>query len=60
MENETYKPIEIANVLASKGIKPRRWIVRLLNRLLHVDEINEGLALNYDKEGAECAQGIMD
>ena len=60
MDNEAYKPIDIANVLASKGIKPRRWIVRLLNRLLHVDEINEGLALNYDKEGADCAQGIMD
>ena len=60
MEKEAYKPIVIADVLASKGIKPRRWIVRLLNRLLHVDEINEGLALNDDKEGAECAQGIMD
>ena len=52
--------IDIAKVLASKGIKPRRWIVRFLNRLLHVDEINEGLALNDDKEGAECAQGIID
>ena len=52
--------IDIAKVLASKGIKPRRWIVRFLNRLLHVDEINEGLALNDDKEGADCAQGIID
>lgn len=60
MENGAYKPIDLAKVLASKGIKPRRWLVRLLNRLLHVDEINEVLALNYDKEGVECAQGIMD
>ncbi len=60
MENDAYKPIDIAKVLESKGIKPRRWLVRLLNRLLHVDEINEGLSLNDDKEGVECAQGIMD
>ena len=60
MEETTAKQIDIEKILAAKGIKPRRWIVRFLNRLLHVDEINEGLALNADKEGAECAQGIMD
>ena len=57
MENTEQKQIDIAKVLAAKGIKPRRWIVRLLNRILHVDEINEALALNDDKEGAEFAQG---
>lgn len=52
--------IDIAQVLSSKGIKPRRWIVRLLNRLLHVGEINECLDLYGDKEGVEFAQAIMD
>lgn len=52
--------IDIAQVLSSKGIKPRRWIVRFLNRLLHVDEINECLDLYGDKEGVEFAQAIMD
>ena len=51
--------IDIAKVLASKGIKPRRWVVRLLNRLLHVDEINECLDLYGDKEGVEFAKAIM-
>lgn len=52
--------IDIAQVLSSKGITPRRWIVRFLNRLLHVDEINECLDLYGDKEGVEFAQAIMD
>jgi len=60
MEDNAQKQIDIAKVLTAKGIKPRRWLVRFLNRLLHVDEINEALALNDGKEGAECAQGIMD
>lgn len=60
MEDNAQKQIDIAKVLTAKGIKPRRWLVRFLNRLLHVDEINEALALNDSKEGAECAQGIMD
>lgn len=60
MEDNAQKQIDIAKVLTAKGVKPRRWLVRFLNRLLHVDEINEALALNDGKEGAECAQGIMD
>ena len=60
MEDNAQQQIDIEKILKAKGIKPRRWIVRFLNRLLHVDEINEGLALNDDKQGAECAQGIMD
>ena len=60
MENSEQKQIDIAKVLTAKGIKPRRWIVRLLNRILHVDEINEALALNDDKEGSDFAQGIID
>ena len=53
------KHIDIAKVLAAKGIKPRRWVVRLLNRLLHVDEMNECLELYGDLEGVEFAQAIM-
>ena len=52
--------IDIAKVLASKGIKPRRWVVRLLNRILHVDEINATLDACGDKEGVEFAKAAMD
>ncbi|MBQ4205296.1 MAG: 1-acyl-sn-glycerol-3-phosphate acyltransferase, partial [Bacteroidales bacterium] len=49
-----------AKVLAAKGIKPRRWIVRFLNRLLHVDELNEAFDLFGDREGVEFAKAAMD
>lgn len=51
--------IDIAQVLASKGIKPKRWMVRLLNRLLHVDDINQCLDSCGDKEGVEFAKAAM-
>lgn len=51
--------IDIKQVLESKGIRTRRWIIRLLNRLLHVDEINECLDLCGDKEGVEFARAVM-
>ena len=60
MEGGTAKRIDLAKVLMSKGIKPKRWLLRLLNRLLHVDEINEALELYKDREGVEFAQGIME
>ncbi len=60
MEGGTTNHINVAKVLASKGIRPRRWMVRLLNRLLHIDEINECLDLYGDKEGVEFAQAIMN
>ena len=60
MEGQAKTHIDIAKVLASKGIKPRRWIVRFLNRLLHVDEINEAFDICGDREGVEFAQAVMD
>lgn len=60
MEGKAANHIDLSKVLASKGIKPRRWIVRLLNRLLHVDEINECLDLYGHLKGVEFAQAIMD
>lgn len=60
MDDNLKYNIDITQVLASKGIKPRRWIVRLLNRLLHVKDINECLDLYGDKEGVEFAQAIMN
>lgn len=59
MEKRAANHIELEKVLAAKGIKPKRWIVRLLNRLLHVDEINEALDLYCDREGVDFAQAVM-
>ena len=52
--------IDLDKVLASKNIKAPRWVVRLLKRLLHVDEINEALYICRDKEGAEFAEAAID
>ena len=60
MEEKKINHIDLTKVLASKGIKPRRWIVRLLNRLLHVKDINNTLDACGDKEGVEFAKAAMD
>lgn len=60
MEGQAKTHIDIVKVLAAKGIKPRRWIVRFLNRLLHVDELNEAFDLFGDREGVEFAKAAMD
>ena len=59
MEENLKYHIDLTKVLASKGIKAPRWVVRLLNRLLHVGEINECLDLYGDREGVEFAKAIM-
>ena len=60
MEEKKTTHIDLTKVLASKGIKPRRWIVRLLSRLLHVKDINDTLDACGDKEGVEFAKAAMD
>ena len=51
---------DLEKVFASKNIKASRFAIRLLNRLLHVDEINEGIYLNRDKEGVAFAHAILE
>ena len=52
--------IDIEKVLAAKNVKVSKWVVRLLNRLLHVDELNAGIYNHRDKKGAAFAQAILD
>lgn len=60
-KNETTeRTIDLDKVLAAKNIKAPRWVVKLLNRLLHVDEINHVLDLNRDKEGVDFAEATLD
>lgn len=53
------KTIDIDKVLAAKSIKAPRWVVGLLKRLLHVDEINAIIYNNRNKEGAEFAEDAL-
>lgn len=60
MEKESEKFIDLQKVFEAKGIKTSRFVLRLLNRLLHVDELNEGISRNRDKEGVDFASAILD
>jgi putative hemolysin len=51
--------IELDKVLAAKNIKAPRWVVRLLNKLLHVEEINRCIYVNRDKEGVAFAEATL-
>lgn len=58
-ENVSKQYIDLEKVLAAKGIKVPKFVLRFLNRLLHVEEINEGVYLARDKEGVDFAKAIM-
>lgn len=59
-EETPEKLIELDKILAAKNIKAPRWVVKLLNKLLHVEEINRGVYLNRDKEGVDFAKAILE
>lgn len=52
--------IDLEKVFAAKGIKASKFVIRFLNRLLHVKELNRGIYLNRDKKGADFANAILD
>lgn len=52
--------IVLEKVLEGKGIKAPGWVVRMLERLLHVEEINQELYKHRTKEGVAFAQAILD
>lgn len=56
----TKETISLDKVLADKGIKAPRWVVKLLNRFLHIDEINSFLYNNRGKEGVDFAVATME
>ena len=56
----TEKTIDLDKVLASKNIKAPRWVVRMLKRLLHVDEINRDIYNLRDKEGSAFAKAALE
>lgn len=45
------KHIDIDNILASKGIRLPRWMRRWMCKLLHVDQLNDGIYYNRELEG---------
>lgn len=54
----TQHHIDIQQVLAQKGVKVPRFAVRWIERLLHLDEINEAIYRHRDDMGVDFAQSF--
>lgn len=52
--------IDLEKLLASKKVKLPRFVVRFLKRLLHIDEINEGIYKYRDRKGVDFATAILE
>lgn len=59
VEETTGNAIDMGRVLASKGVRAPRWVVRLLEKLLHVEEINATLYKLRDLEGVDFARAVV-
>lgn len=51
--------IDIKKVLEGKGVKLPKWAVALMNRLLHIEEINAVIYRHRDKFGIAFAQAFV-
>ncbi|MDQ2180353.1 1-acyl-sn-glycerol-3-phosphate acyltransferase [Marinifilum sp. D714] len=62
--SDNYLKIDIEKVFASKSEKLTKllpgFIVRYLKRIIHQDEINDFLSRNYQKQGIEFADSVLE
>ncbi|MCY1635655.1 1-acyl-sn-glycerol-3-phosphate acyltransferase [Marinifilum sp. D737] len=62
--SDNYLKIDIEKVFASKSEKLAKllpgFIVRYLKRIIHQDEINDFLSRNYQKQGIEFADSVLE
>lgn len=54
------KHIDVAKIVSAKGVKAPRWIVRLLERLMHVDEMNRSIYMNRDYFGLDFVYRFLE
>ncbi|MDQ1772163.1 glycerol acyltransferase [Labilibaculum sp. A4] len=61
---ESYLKIDIEKVFASKSERISKllpkFIIRYLKRIVHQDELNDFLSRNYQKEGIEFADSVLE
>lgn len=58
-ETITPKHLDIQNVLASKNVKLPSWLVGLMERILHLDEINSAIYRYRDRFGLDFVQAVL-
>ena len=54
------KFIDLQRILEQKRVKAPRWVVRMLERLLHIEEINSGIYLNRELSGIDFARAFVE
>lgn len=52
--------IDLEKILAAKGVKVAPLVIGMLNRLLHVKDLNEGIYKYRDRFGVDFAQAIIE
>ncbi len=52
--------IDMGKILAAKNIHAPRWVLRFLDRLLHVEELNDHIYRHRDKVGIDFARAVLD
>jgi putative hemolysin len=54
------KHVDIQKILANKGVKLPHWAVRMMERLLHADEINSVIYRLRDKFGLDFVHAFLE
>lgn len=52
--------IDVAEMIGSKGVKVPKWAVRLIERILHVPELNRGIYLNREYFGLDFVYKFLE
>lgn len=60
MSEITENYIDIKKILASKGVKVPGWVVGILNRILHVKQLNRGIYNQRNCFGIDFAKAVME
>ena len=45
--------IDVEQMIGSKGVKVPKWAIRLIEKILHVPELNRGIYLNREYFGLD-------
>ena len=56
----TQKHVDLEKVLANKNVKLPRWALRMVERLLHLDKINETIYRLRDKFGLDFVHAFLE
>ncbi|MBR1517264.1 MAG: glycerol acyltransferase [Bacteroidales bacterium] len=56
----TEKYIDLHKVLEAKGVKVPRWVESVIGKVLHIDEINNGIYYHRDQKGLDFVHAFLE